>query len=216
MKYTFFSAALILLFSCNQTGTDKTPVNDSLPVSAEDTLKPVVVNDIKPENDSTLVLGKAKEILTAVKNKDYQGFAAFIHPGFGTRFSPYTYIDTVVDKRFSAAEFTRLLNQNKKINWNSAWADDTEMLTVKEYFAKYVYDVDFMKAEIISLNKFHSQGSQINNINEVYPLHYFVEYFFSGFEKKYEGMDFKGLRLVFKMHEKRPYLIGVVHDQWMP
>jgi hypothetical protein len=43
-----------------------------------------------------------------------------------------------------------------------------------------------------------------------------VEFFFPGFEKKYDGLDFRALRLVFRIENKNPYLVGVVHDQWTP
>lgn len=42
----------------------------------------------------------------------------------------------------------------------------------------------------------------------------YVEYHFPGFEKKYEGKDWKSLRLVFEKKNDRWYLVGIVHDQW--
>ena len=216
MKYMIVYAAAVFLLSCYQTGSDKTISNDSLAVSTTDSFKPVPGTDSAPENDSTLLFRKATEILSAVKKGNYQSFAGFIHPQLGTRFSPYAYIDTVKDKKLLANEFIALEKQNKKINWNSAFSEDTELLNVKEYFAKFVYDVDFINAELKSLNKFHSQGTDLNNIQDVYPQNNIVEFFFPGFDKKYDGMDFRGLRLVFKMQDKIPYLVGVVHDKWTP
>jgi hypothetical protein len=216
MKYIIVCAAAILLFSCNQTGADKTATNDTAAVSKADSLKPSGAADSTPENDSAILFRKASEILTAVKNSNYQSFAGFIHPQLGCRFSPYAYVDTVENKKLLPGEFITLQKQNKKMDWGSAFSEDPELLTVKEYLAKFVYDVDFINAEFKSLNKFHNAGTDLNNIQKIYPQHNIVELFFSGFDKKYDGMDFRGLRLVFKTSDKTPYLVGVVHHQWTP
>jgi hypothetical protein len=41
-----------------------------------------------------------------------------------------------------------------------------------------------------------------------------VEYHFSGFDKKFEGMDWASLKLVFENSNNEWYLVGIVHDQW--
>ncbi len=136
----------------------------------------------------------------------------------GVRFSPYAYIDTLHDKVLSSGQFLQLLKQNKQINWNSSFDSEIkpEHLTIPEYFEKFVYDVDFLKADSISINQYHSQGTDLNNIDEIYPEPTTVEFFFPGFEKKYEGLDFRALRLVFKVQNNKPQLTGIIHDQWTP
>jgi hypothetical protein len=79
---------------------------------------------------------------------------------------------------------------------------------------KFVYDVDFAKPEKASVDKFLGGGNSLNNLLQVYKDCHFTESYFSGFEKKYEGMDWRTLRLVFKERDKKFYLIGIVHDQW--
>ena len=89
-------------------------------------------------------------------------------------------------------------------------------MTVDGYFKKFVYDVDFLNVELKSINQYHSQGTDLNNINETYPICDVVEFFFSGFDEKYEGHGFRALHLVYKMKNNRPYLVGIVHDEWTP
>jgi hypothetical protein len=48
----------------------------------------------------------------------------------------------------------------------------------------------------------------------VYPGCDVVEFFFSGFEKKYEGLDFRALRLVYKTENSKVFLAAIVHDKW--
>ena len=118
----------------------------------------------------------------------------------------------------SKKQFLLLVSTQKAINWNSSFEpeDNPEILTVRQYFDRYVYDVDFLNAELKSINNYHSQGTDLNNINEAYPGCDVVEFFFSGFEKKYSGTDYRALRLVFTIKDNKPYLIGIVHDEWTP
>ena len=41
-----------------------------------------------------------------------------------------------------------------------------------------------------------------------------MEYYFSGFDPQYGGMDWRSLRLVFAPHGEGWALVGIVHDEW--
>src|SRR5690606_20910781 len=88
------------------------------------------------------------------------------------------------------------------------------LLSVEGCFDKFVYDVDFLNAEQVAVNEVLGSGNSLINIHQVYPGADFTESYFSGFEEKYGGMDWRSLRLVFQMDGKQPYLVGIVHDQW--
>jgi hypothetical protein len=49
---------------------------------------------------------------------------------------------------------------------------------------------------------------------EVYPDATVVEFHFPGFEEKYEGMDWKSLRVVVEKLDNKWYVVGIIHDQW--
>lgn len=175
------------------------------------------INSAFGENDSALVTSVSLEILKAIKEKDYEFLAYYFHPSLGIRFSPYAYIDTAVDVVLTSDEYTSLLTKNKKklINWGSFdGSGDPIMLTMKNYIKKYVYDVDFYNAEKISFNRILGAGNSQDNIRAVYEDMPFVEFYFSGFEEKYSGMDWRSLKLVFKKHEDRFYLVGIIHSEW--
>lgn len=225
MKHSTRIILISFLFSCNQADTNNkisVPHTDTAIISqpAEIILtdSSIIKTVARKEIDTALFISVSEEILRAFKTKNYKRFASFIHPQTGVRFSPYAYIDTINHKVFSSDQFLQLLKQNKKINWNSSFESETkpEYFTVKEYFEKFVYDADFLNADMKSINKYHSQGTDLNNIAEVYPEHTVVEFFFPGFEKKYDGLDFRALRLTFKSVANRPYLTGIIHDQWTP
>ena len=218
-----------LFASCNQPNSSVKPSN---PVSDTSILiestkffhpDPEIIthrdsNDttIDRQIDTLLLLNVSKKILKHIKARNYRKFALFIHPQHHLRLSPYANIDTTKDRLLSAEQLLLLAKQNRKINWNSSWDTEPDLLTVDEYFKKFVYDVDFLNAEQKSINSYHSQGTDLNNIKEAYPGCDVVEFFFSGFDEKYAGHDFRGLRLVYKMKNKKPYLAGIVHDEWTP
>ncbi|HET9745281.1 MAG TPA: hypothetical protein VFP97_06200 [Chitinophagaceae bacterium] len=165
----------------------------------------------------SVLLRLTDNILRTIKNKNYAGLAGFIHPVEGIRFSPYAYIDTVHHVKFSVARFNAQVNAS--IQDTLLWGEfdgtgDPIKMTLNTYMKRFVYDVDFIKPEKRSVNKFISGGNSLNNLVAVYKNCDFTESHFSGFEEKYGGHDWRTLRLVFKERNKRFYLVGVVHDEW--
>ena len=166
-------------------------------------------------NHDSLLLSLTRQVLTTMKNKDYTSFEKFIHPTLGTRFTPYGFIDTATDIRLTASEFRKQLNEKNKLNWgNYDGSGDTILLTIDDYFKKFVYNADFINAQKTSVNKKLGSGNSFNNLPIVYKDCDFTESYFPGFEKKYEGMDWTSVRLVYKKFEGRFYLVAVIHDQW--
>ena len=91
---------------------------------------------------------------------------------------------------------------------------DPIRMTLNNYLQRFVYDVDFIKPEKRTVNEFIGAGNSLNNLLSVYKDHDFTESHFSGFDKKYAGMDWKSLRLVFKERNKRFFLVAIIHDEW--
>jgi hypothetical protein len=54
----------------------------------------------------------------------------------------------------------------------------------------------------------------VENQFEVYEKAIIVEYYFSGIEPQYEGLDWQSLRLVFQENEGSWCLVGIIHNQW--
>jgi hypothetical protein len=231
MKLAFIFISVILVLSCNQpdstkkesdlitdTSISNKPQNDPIHPEPDSAINNPVKKTIN-KADTALLMSVSTEILKHIKARNYKKLALFIHPQHGLRFSPYAGIDTTDSQILSSKQLIQIAKQNKQLNWGSDWddeADKPKLLTIDQYFKRFVYDVDFLNAELKSINKYHSQGTDLNNINEIYPDCNVVEFFFHGFEKKYEGMDFRALRLVFKTENNKPYLVAIVHDEWTP
>ena len=166
-------------------------------------------------NKDSLIFALTNQILTSIKVKDFKKFSEFIHPIFGVRFSPYAFIDTSANVKLSAVTLIEQINKQTKLVWGSFdGSGEIIQLTIEEYFNRFVYNADFINAEKKSINKMIGSGNTINNLESIYIGCDFTESYFSGFDKKFEGMDWCCLRLVFKKYNDKYYLVGMVHDQW--
>lgn len=161
------------------------------------------------------ILTITKEVLGIFKNKDYSELTRYIHPELGVRFSPYAYIDTTSDQKFTNSTYNQAVKSTKKRIWGSFdGTGDPMRMKFKEYFKSFVYDVDFLNAEKTTLNTKSSHGNDLDNLKDIYPGCVYTESYFSGFDEKYGGMDWRALRLVYKEYEGKYYLVAVIHDEW--
>jgi hypothetical protein len=174
--------------------------------------------DKQPEKPAApAVEEQGKAAVQALKDKDMNKLAQMAHPDKGIRISPYGYVDTDKDLTFKPAAVGKLLTDDNVYEWGT-YDGSGEPIKLKfaDYYGKFVYDADFAKAPQTAVNKTTGKGNMANNMGEVYPpeRYDFVEYHFSGFDKKFEGLDWKSLRLVFEKDGGRLLLVGIVHDQW--
>ena len=226
MKNSFIVLIAVYFFivGCNdgsETNVDRS-TNDTLQSvsSRQDSLqKAKAVNDSirAVYRKDSILLKLTQSILVTLKNKNYSAFADYIHPVDGIRFSPYAYVDTLNHLKFSRTAFIAQAGKAEsemKVWGNFDGSGDPIKMTLNNYMKRFVYDVDFVKPEERKVNDFLGNGNSLNNLKEVYKDCDFTENYFSGFDKKYAGMDWKTLRLVFKERNKKFYLIGIVHDEW--
>ena len=166
-------------------------------------------------NLDSLILNLTRQVLISFRNKDYNKFSDFIHPIFGIRFSPYSYVDTESDMKFTREKFVEELKTQNKFIWGTYdGGDESIFLTLTKYL-KSIADGDYLNAEKTSVNKvIGGAGSNNNNIEEIYPKCDFSESYYSGLDKELEYTDWHSLRIVFKKYEKRYYVVGIVEDQW--
>ncbi|HEV8273615.1 MAG TPA: hypothetical protein VGQ04_20015 [Chitinophagaceae bacterium] len=236
MKKFFIAIVSICLFLIGCKEKTKTGNNEH-PIAKEDSGKVIIPNrdsisdtgnkahtangqgsaqTITSYKDSIL-LKLTQDILTAIKDKNYLAVVNYIDPVSGVRFSPYAYVDTVDNVILSKEKFADQAARpiQNKILWGAFDGNEKPIrMTLNEYMQRFVYDVDFVKPETRRVNKFIKTGNSLNNLLSVYKDCDFTDSHFSGFEEKYEGMDWRTLRLVFKERKGKFFLVGIVHDEW--
>lgn len=172
---------------------------------------------------SEAIAARAASAILAIRDRDMAALANLAHPNEGVRFSPYGYVRAQAgapegqDLAFSAAEVAGLWSDPTVYTWGSAAGSGEPIeLTFAGYYDEYVYDVDFAQPDAIGFGLILGQGNTINNIPEVYPGAFMVEYHFEGFDPQYAGFDWRSLRLVLDESGGTWYLVGIVHDEWTP
>ena len=208
MKFYFF-LFLFSLIACNSDPKKKVENNENTITTVTDSSNTIAANS------DSLVLSASKQVLTMLNNKAFVALSKLFHPTEGVRFSPYGYIDTTTDIVLTAEQFLKVIEKKNPIHWGFYdGSGDSILLSAAQYYKKFIYNADFLHAEKTSLNERIGMGNSLDNLIKIYPGCHYTESHFSGFDKKYGGMDWTSLKLIFKMYGGKNYLVGIVHDQW--
>lgn len=166
-----------------------------------------------PDSQQT-VTQQAMRIQRALANHDYASIINDIHPTKGVRFSMYAYVHLDKDKVFSRAQFAQYLRESRiRFTWGELdGSGETYVVPLPVYLDSWIDAKKFDNARI-TVNKFESRGNMINNVMEVYPGADVVAFYYRGSDQ-YEGMDWRGMRLVFENYQGKRYLVGIVNDRW--
>ncbi len=170
---------------------------------------------IEPEFAEMTIAEISNELIEAISIKDFETVSEFTHPVKGVRFTPYTYVSLDNDIVFNRAEIESFFDDQDVYIWGiyDGIGDDIS-LTPSQYYEKFIYTNDFKNAEEIGYNEVLSMGNMNENQFEVYDNAIVVEYYFSGFNPDYEGMDWRSLRLVFQQYRNDWKLVGIIYNQW--
>ncbi len=169
---------------------------------------------IEAERARELVGAVADRVVAALATGSPEALVAFVHPDSGVRFSPYGYVDTQNDRVLDAGTLSSP-DEAGQLHWGQFDGTGEPIdLTIREYFERFVYAVDFADAPELGFNTRIGKGNSLDNAPEVYPDGIRVEYHFPGFDAKYAGLDWRSLRLVFEHKNNCWYLTGIIHDQW--
>lgn len=174
---------------------------------------PPVITDM-PVNQ--VVLNRAFEVASALKVQDLAALSTYVHPVSGLRLTAYSYVNET-DLVFSAKQVAALPADSQVYTWGEhAGSGEPISFSFPDYYAEFIYDLDFINAPRMSLNQRLSIGSALDNIAEFYPGSMTVEFHFPGIDPQYDGIDWRSLRLVFTEYNGSWYLGGLVHDEWTP
>ena len=157
---------------------------------------------------------QALRIQRALATNDFARITNDIHPTRGVRFSMYAYVRPETDKVFSREQFAQYLQQSKiRFTWGDLDGTGELLVTpLPTYLATWVDAKKFNDARI-KINDFESRGNMINNVKDIYPKSDVVDFYHKGTDE-YEGMDWRGMRLVFDDYQGKRYLVAIINDQW--
>ncbi len=163
------------------------------------------------------LIHQATAIQMNLSQGNFNNIAQYIHPKKGVQFSMYAYIQPKKDKRFSRQQFLTYLKKSKiKFTWGEYDSIEKKLITtLPKYLTEWVEAKKFDNG-IVSVNDFKGFGNSLNNLEKIYPHnkgYQMVEFYDKG-SKKYDGMDWRVMRLVFEEYQGRYYLVAIVTDMW--
>ena len=182
---------------------------------------PTATNQASSNQVSNIQLSKREQIqqlaLTvqhSLATHDFESIAPYIHPTKGVRFSMYAYVQPESDKVFTRKQFIQYLKESRiKFTWGRTdGKGDLYITPLPDYLSDWVKADDFQPSSA-TLNEFQGSGNSLNNLKERYPNTEFVEFYYPG-SKKYDGLDWRSLRLVFEEYQGQYYLLAIINDQW--
>lgn len=201
------AAALGLLVACGGAGEPPSP-----PAPEENAAGSAAKAAAPPED----LREAARAAAEALEARDFERLAELVHPEAGIRFSPYAYVEPeehvtlTREDLLAAAEGARL---ERTWGHHDGSGEPIE-LPFREYLDRFVYDAPYLEEGRVAVDERQGHGNTLDNAGDVYPDARIVEYHLPGRDPRYEGMDWRSLRLVLEEREGRWYLVGVVHDEW--
>ncbi len=137
------------------------------------------------------------QTLSLIQDGDFDALSRMISAN-GLRLSPYACVDPATDQVLTAQQLATVPTDTATYIWGS-WdgSGDPISMTPAEYWARFVNDWSFAMAPEIGLNTLISTGLAVENLTEVYPESQFVDFFVPSADPINDGLDWKGLRLVF-------------------
>jgi len=155
----------------------------------------------------------AKAVMLALKQQDMATLATFIHPEKGLLFSPYAHIEpnALVFKRDDLPS----LDAPDLYTWGAYdGSGEPIRLTFRDYYNQFIYSKPFYEAPQIGYDQILGQGNAEPNIAERFPGSHTADYYFSGFDPQYAGIDWQSLILVLENDNGFWYVSAIVHSQW--
>lgn len=169
---------------------------------------------LDPE-DSLSLLSAACAVNRCLRQQDWAGLAAFVHPDQGVTFTPYSTVDPAGDLTFSADQIKALAQDRTVYTWGfEDGRGEPIQMTALQYFERYVYDRDYARVPQIGVDRIMTGGNALENLTEAYPGCRFVDFSFPSADPVNDGLDWSSLKLVFRPEAERWYLVGVVHGEW--
>ncbi len=156
-----------------------------------------------------------QEVIELIKDKNMVELSTYVHSTKGINFSPY-YLDIPQDQVFTAEELAALTEDTTKYTWGyyiGPIISSEIILDFNDYYEEFIYDDDYINANMIGVNGVVSYGTTDKDIIEQFPNAEYIEFYIQH-SPHYEGTHWKSLKLVFEKENGQYKLIAIIHGEW--
>lgn len=192
--------ALLAISGCSGESNTKQPVIDSTKAVASTNLEVSELTD---------------SIISIIESGEHERLAGLVHPDRGVRFSPYVFVKKNIDLVLFKSDIQNLSSSDSILEWGVYdGSGEPMLLSLSKFLKQYASIGDCLDTVQISTDELLQRGNMVDNHQDVYPNSVVVEVYCSGYDSKYEGMDWEACRFVFEEKNSRYFLIGIVHNGW--
>ena len=207
--FGFILGALCLVPMLSR-GPDTSPVVSLTPGSSQEE----GTNSFSPK-DTTALLRSAAGVAEALKWKDYETLANFVHPERGVTFSPYSTVDLETDQNFTPDQIRVLEEDGTRYLWGyEDGRGEPIQMTIVHFLEEFIFSVDYTQATAVGVDQVVMSGNSLENVQDAYPDCRFVDLCYPSLDPAYEGLDWCSLTMVFAPTQSWWYLVGLIHSQW--
>lgn len=161
------------------------------------------------------LLNTACAALRTIQSRDFKKLASYVDGTQGLTFTSFSTVDREVDLNFTADQVAGFAQETEKYNWGvNPETREALNMTPEQYFAAYMYGVDYTQASQIGVDKINIVGNALENVTEAYPGCRFVEFTFPGLGSGAQRQEWSSLKLVFTLSQNQWKLVGLIHSQW--
>lgn len=156
------------------------------------------------------------EVMELIKTKDMAALSAYVHPTKGLMFTPYVHINSTFDQVFTPQEVADLPVDTTEYDWGYYYGTPVEtqiLLDFNDYYDEFIYDEDFLGANIIGVNAVVSYGVMIDNISDEYPEAEYLEFYLITSQDN-NNIYWRSLKVAFEEVGGEYKLMGIIHGQW--
>ena len=201
--------AILLVYGCD-TGQPPSGTNPSSGGRVE--FGPPASPSVSMSAEEASLLEAAGEVVRALRDRDLDRLAFWVHEERGVLFSPTRRLDPAVSPTFLPGELPGF-SDDATLAWGvREGTGDAVELSFREYFETFVYDEDFAQAPAVSVNRPAGPDNSPYNGQEVFPGSSYVEYYFPRQESR-GSAGWKSLTLVFLPADDSWRLVAVAHGE---
>ena len=165
--------------------------------------------------DDAHLLARASSTVSLIKEADYVGLSALVHPQKGVTLTPFSTVSTEYDRTLSCQEVSTLSQDQQTYVWGVMDGSGAPIRsTCSDYFARFVYNADYAQAPEVEVDTVLISGNALENVADAYPEGRFVDYTFPGIDPGKGGYDWCSLKLLFEPWQEEWYLVGLIHSEW--
>lgn len=166
-----------------------------------------------------LDVSTVNEVISLIQSKDFNALSDFVSDK-GLIVKPYYTPNQKQGRILTKDVVASFFNDVAVREWGVQDGSGLPLkMTDLQYYEKFIYPHNFLKLAKVSYDASLVNGNTLpldEVLKELFPNSNisYAEYYISGIDPKYDGMDWGSLALIFENISGDWKLVGILHNEW--